>query len=177
MFATLAFVCFSIQANPTPTPLQLSDKRFQYSTDQNTKNSSERWLLVQKGNKTLQRIPLTGPAAEQPSSEIILKDINFDGQADLVITSNRGNVNSMHQYWLYDSQSKIFTFNPVLSNDLAGYELTVDSTKKLLTAAARFSCCEHEWKTYRFVGKQLKLVEKKTVKGNAKGERTKVTRY
>ncbi|HEV7380038.1 MAG TPA: hypothetical protein VGN64_09610, partial [Dyadobacter sp.] len=64
----------------------------------------------------------------------------------------------------YDKRTKKFALNRELSNELAGYEVKFDSIKHQVITANRFGCCEHQWKTYRYINQQLKLVKTKTEK-------------
>ncbi|RZK10132.1 MAG: hypothetical protein EOO56_29570, partial [Hymenobacter sp.] len=85
----------------TPQPLPLQDSRFHYAVSPLA--GAARTLLVTPaaGHQPPQTIALTGPAAQAPTQNIVVRDVNFDGQPDLMLTSARGNVNSQYTYWLY----------------------------------------------------------------------------
>ena len=163
---TLAAVPHAVFSLP---PLSLKDPRFQYTVSAPT-SADHRTLAVKakavqaKSTQQPQLIPLTGPAAQEPAQNITLRDVNFDGQPDLMITSARGNVNSQYAYWLYDAPTKRFVLNPAMSNALGGYEVTFNSAKQEIVTANRFTCCEHETRTYAFQQGKLKLLATKTDK-------------
>lgn len=84
-----------------------------------------------------------------------------------MITTGRGNVNSEYAYWLYDTPTQRFVLNPPMSNTLGGYQVTFNAATKQIVAANRFSCCEHETRTYAFEKNGLKLLKTKTDKVTA----------
>ena len=165
--SALALPTTVIQA-PTAEPLLLDDKRFHYAVSKPGGAASSRtrtlWVRPAHNSPAAQKIPLTGPAAENPLANVVVRDVNFDGQPDLMITSARGNVNSQYAYWLYDASTQRFVLSAALSNTLGGYEVTFNPAKQQVVTANRFTCCEHETRTYAFKQGKLKLLTTKTDK-------------
>ena len=169
----LPFFLASLLALPT-TPvsapvlpsLPLKDHRFHYSVSAPGTNSRTLTVKAIKGMRAQspQLIPLTGPAAQEPAENIEVRDVNFDGQPDLMITSARGNVNSQYTYWLYDAPTQRFVLSTAMSNTLGGYQVTFNAAKQQIVTANRYTCCEHETRTYALRQGKLKLLATKTDK-------------
>ncbi|UOR06946.1 hypothetical protein MUN82_07545 [Hymenobacter aerilatus] len=159
----------AVGAPPHAQPLPLPDPRFQYTlsvlTGAPTAPTRTLWVKPARGKRPVQAITLSGPAAQDPTHEVVARDVNFDGQLDLMLTRNRGLVNQTYSYWLYDTSTQRFVFNAAMSSALAGYQITFDAATQHIVTAARFSCCEHETRTYalRPTG-ALQLVHTKTDK-------------
>lgn len=165
--SALALPTSGFQALPAE-PLLLDDKRFHYAVSKPSGAASSRtrtlWVSPAHNSLNAQKIPLIGPAAEDPLANVVVRDVNFDGQPDLMITSARGNVNSQYAYWLYDAPTQRFVLSAVMSNTLSGYEVTFNPAKQQVVTVNRFTCCEHETRTYLFKQGKLKLLISKTDK-------------
>lgn len=171
LLAGLLALPVTMDAPFTPQPLALKDNRFHYAVGALTGSADARTrtLFVQpiRGQRAPQTIVLAGPAAQDPAANIVVRDVNFDGQPDLMITSARGNVNSQYAYWLYSAPSQRFVRNLPMSNDLGGYQVTFDAASKRIITASRFSCCEYQTRTYTLAKGSLKLLSSKTEKATA----------
>ena len=157
---------------PPAEPLPLRDPRFHYTLSKPSGLASARtrtlWVKPVRNSQAAQQIPLTGPAAEDPTANIVVRDVNFDGQPDLMITSDRGNVNSQYSYWLYNAGTKRFVINSAMSKALGGYRIKFDKGTRRISTVSRYSCCEHETRVYTFQQGSLKLVTSHTTKTVAK---------
>jgi len=68
---------------PTTQPLALKDSRFHYAVSAlaGPANARTRTLVVQptQGQRAPHTITLTGPAAQEPATNVVVRDVNFDG--------------------------------------------------------------------------------------------------
>ncbi|QNE42351.1 hypothetical protein F1C16_22280 (plasmid) [Hymenobacter sp. NBH84] len=141
---------------PIPRALQLPlpDPRFYYTlgalTGPATAPTRTLWVKPTQGNHPTHSVTLSGPAALDPAQEVVVRDVNFDGHPDLMLTRARGLVNQQYDYWLYEASTQRFVHNTPLSNTLGGYQVTFDAATQHVVTAARFSCCEHQTRTYAF---------------------------
>ncbi len=57
--------------------------------------------------------------AKTPTDGVMLKDINFDGYMDIMLTAETsGGPNIKYLYWLYTPQTDLFTYHPNLTDHL-----------------------------------------------------------
>jgi len=77
------------------------------------------------------------------------KDINFDGHADIAITTSFGTPNLYFDYWVYDTKEEGFIY-------VGNYgDFDIDIDKKILLTNEKINAANYKKSSYQWQGNTL----------------------